>query len=107
MKAASEMKVAVKILRVSSLPSKKEVAKSAERMHMEYLWSRMFLHNTRHEHYNAEQGRYFLQYYEDHTGLPPPPRSVCLASEVHILAHIDSSSKPSRLPYVVMELAKG
>lgn len=107
MHAASERKVAVKILRVSSLPSKKEIAKSAERMHMEYLWSHMFLHNTRHEHYNAEQGRYFLQYYEDHTGLPPAPKNVCLASEVHVLAQIDSSSKVARLPYVLMELAKG
>jgi serine/threonine protein kinase len=100
-----QVQVAVKVLRSSSEVSPQELSDSALRMHCEFLWSHLLLHNTKHKYYNREQGRLFLQYYEDHTGLP-------LASEEQLRApnlfqKMKASTRIAQLPYVVMELAQG
>jgi len=107
MSAVEERKVAVKILRLSTLSNKREIYKSALRLHFEYLWSHMFLHNKKHKHFNSEHANLFLQYFEDHTGLPPAPRNMFLASDIDLLNQSDTSHKVARIPYVLMELAKG
>jgi len=107
MSAAQERKVAVKVLLLATLSSKREIYKSAMRMHFEFLWSHMFLHNQKHKHFNTEHGRLFLQYLEDHTGIPPADPKITLASDLDLLNQIDYSNRVSKLPYVLMELAKG
>jgi len=94
--------VAIKVLWLSDeISCKKLKYKAALRLQSEYVWSHLFLHNTRHEHYNSKQGSLFLQYFEDHTGLPA-------ASEATVLSPDRLQQRePAPLPYVVMELAKG
>lgn len=97
-------RVAVKVLR-GIHASDKGCGKRAARMHCEYLWSHMFLHNTTHEHYSPEKAHLFLKYLEDHTGLPPKSNEELCA--VDLIKQLESCTEVAKVPYVVMELATG
>jgi len=93
---ARNRKVAVKVL----LPvDREQLRRNAERLHLECMWSKMFLHNKRHKQYNFSQGSLFIQYYEDHTGFP--------ADEIEQAGSIKAPVIVPPLPYVIMELASG
>lgn len=96
--------VAVKVMRHST-GYPQLMGKRVARMHCEYLWSHMLLHNSKHEHYMHEQGCFFLKYLEDHTGLPPASEAELLAPD--LLEKLERMKGVARLPYVVMELARG
>jgi len=105
-KDSSRKRVAVKVLRLGpGFSNSKEMYMSAMRMHSEYLWSHMFLHNRKDARHNATQGRLFLQYFEDHTGIQQASQSTLLSPDR--LQGMDRPAEVAALPYVVMELAKG
>jgi hypothetical protein len=99
-------RVAIKVLRVSKNMEASSSNKRVLRLHCEYLWSSMFLHNVEHPQYSCEQGRLFLRYLEDHTGLPVKvPEEDLLAED--FMQRLEAGGEVAPLPYVVMELAKG
>lgn len=103
--ATASRRVAVKVLRGIDITNHKELYKSALRLHCEFLWSHMLIHNTKHEHYNARQACFFLRYFEDGTGFPAASGANTLHAEG--LQRLERSVVVARLPYIVMELATG
>lgn len=98
-------KLAVKVLRSFCDHSKKRNHEDVFKLHQEFQWSRLKLHNRSHKLYNADRSRLIVEYLEDHTGFPSHKKITIFSSDVS--AWLSDPNNFSPLPYVVMELDSG
>lgn len=97
-------KFAVKVLRAFQKSARRR-CHEVFRLHREFQWSRLRLHNKSHEKYSREQGRLIVKYLEDHTGFPSNQELTLHTPEVWLWLK-GLKDIPSQ-PYVVMELDSG
>jgi len=104
-KVGPPRKLAVKVLRSFCGYTKKRNHEDVFKLHQEFQWSHLKLHNRSHEHYQSERARLIVEYLEDHTGFPEGETITMFAPGVAELL-CDASNFVTR-PYVVMELDGG
>lgn len=93
-------KVAVKVLKKAS-----NRGKTRARLHCEYLWSYLLLHNAKHTLYEPSRASLFMKYLEDHTGLRECSEAELLRPD--LISWLEAQRNVPELPYVVMEIARG
>lgn len=103
--AAPSRKLALKVLRSFCDDSKKRNHEDVFKLHQEFQWSHLLLHNKTHEHYHNERASLIVEYLEDHTGFPSADTVTVFTPDV--AAWLKDVSNFSAQPYVVMEYANG